>query len=156
VAAAAATILTLYNPPNSGVNAEVLRTVLSFISGTPGAGAFAYNMAWGQLITATPNNGGSSGVLPVSPYSGQVGKCKIFTQTALTSGTVAQTLVRSIISSFAAALTNAATVQNYTDDVRGEIVVPPGGLLTLASPATGTTLVMAASFVWQENPILMS
>lgn len=153
VAAAAATILTLYNPLNSGVNAEILRTYVHYISGTPAAGAIAYNMAWNQNITATPNNAGTSGALPVCPLNGQSGKCKIYTQTALTGGVTAQALTRSITSSFAAALAASTAQQIAVDELRGEIVVPPGGLVSIATPATGTTLILVASFVWQESAI---
>lgn len=153
VAAAAATILTLYNPLNSGVNLELLRTYIHFISGNPGTGAFAYNMAWGQNITATQNNTGVAGAPPVCPLNGQSGKGKIFTQTALTGGTTAQTLTRSITSSFSANIAASSSQQIAVDEVRGEIVIPPGGLISIASPATGTNTVIVASFAWQESLI---
>src|ERR1041384_3537743 len=64
VGAAAASLLSLYNPTGSGINAVVLRTIIGTISGTPGAGCFSYNMAWGQTLTETQNNGGTSGAPP--------------------------------------------------------------------------------------------
>ena len=55
VAAAAATILSLYNPLGSGVNLALIKTGVWFTSGTPAAGMWCYNVAYNQTITATAN-----------------------------------------------------------------------------------------------------
>jgi hypothetical protein len=152
VAAAAATILSLYNPLNSQLDIEVIATKLAFVSGTPAAGAWVYNIAYNQAITAIQNNGGTTGARPVSANGGGSGVGVIYTQTALTGGVGAQVLYRPIGNAlFAGAI--AATTPNlgHTDEVNGEIVLPPGGLLTVASPGTGTTVIVAAGFVWLER-----
>src|SRR5262245_51313223 len=54
-AAAAATVLTLYNPANSRVELEVLKVILYHISGTPGAGSWAHCLSQSAAITAAEN-----------------------------------------------------------------------------------------------------
>jgi hypothetical protein len=151
VAAAAASILSLYNPLGSGVDLHLLASYLSAISGTMPAGAFVYNIAYNQAVTATQNNGGTAGATSVCTYgSGAAGVGRVFTQTALTGSVGAQTLLRPIGASWFAAVLAASTVANFTDAIDGAIVLPPGGLLSIAAPAAGTTVVMVAGFEWME------
>jgi hypothetical protein len=152
VAAAAATILSIYNPLNSGVNAQVLKTWLNFISGTPGAGAFVYNVAYGQNITAIQNNQGSAGLGAMSNLpSGATGAVKTYVQTALTGGVAAQQLMRPMGASlFAAAIAGTTPALNFLDLVDGDLVLPPGALLSIAAPAVGTTVLVVAGIEYQE------
>lgn len=155
VAAAAATIISLYNPLNSGVNVQILKAWLNFISGTPGAGAFVYNVAYGQNITAIQNNLGVAGQGAMSNLpSGQVGVAKTYVQTALTGGVGAQLLLRPFGASlFAAAIAGTTPQLNFLDLVDGDIVLPPGALLSIAAPATGTTVLVVAGIEFQESPL---
>jgi len=157
VGAAAASILSIYNPfagTSANVNAILHRIVLTHISGTPGAGQYlTLDFAYNQVVTATPNNNGTAGLMPVNHLAGgNTGMCQIYTQTALT-GAAAQTFFRHLGAvSFATAL--AATTPNlcYNEVLDGEIVIPPGGLLSIGAAATGTSHVVAASFTWEEVP----
>jgi hypothetical protein len=152
VAAGAASILSLYNPLSSGYYLELLKTFLMLISGTPAAGAFVYNMALNQNITATQNNGNAAGATPQQTFApGASGVGRVFTQTALT-GSGAQMLLRPLgIAPFAGAIAATSTGLIVTDVCDGDIVLPPGGLLSIASPGTGTAQIAAACFVWAEN-----
>lgn len=150
IAAAAASILSLYNPANSGVRASILKVIAQSISGTPGAGGLAYNVipAVGLAITATEN------AVPVasSPSMGR-GRCKGFTQTALTGGSV-HVLYRPIGPvNFAGALAAGAGQLGWLDEVAGEICLEPGTALSIAAAAAGTTHIVAASIVYEEVPI---
>jgi hypothetical protein len=147
-AAAAATVLSLYNPIGSGVNAVVMRGLLGSVSGTPGIGAFQWCVSWGNRVTATANAttrcnliGGSSPV------------CQGFTQTALTGGLVHVNLRPLGVATFAGAI--AATTPGLVgiDPVDGDIIVPPGGILTIADAATGTSHVVYGSISWEEVPV---
>lgn len=154
IAAAAASILTVYNPLNSGVNLEILKAWLNFVSGTPAAGAYVYNYAFAQNITATQNNGGTAGAMPQANIAqGGSSAGRIFTQTALTGGVGAQVLLRPFGASlFAAAIGGTTPQLNFLDLVDGEIVLPPGALLSIAAPGTGTSVIVVAGFTWQEVP----
>jgi len=114
------------------VNAEVLRTIFSLMTGTPAGSMFCYNMAWNQLITAVDNNGGVANAYPLCSLTGTTGKCNVFTQTALTGGRGAQSFLQNLIGTF----TNSNTdPYNIIDEVKGSIIVPPGGLLSIAGSA---------------------
>jgi hypothetical protein len=147
-AAAGATILSLHNPIGSTVNAILCKTVIGNVSGTPGAGAFTYCVAWGARVTAAQN-----AVPRCNLLSGRNPVCYGYTQTALTTGTV-HTVLRPIgIASFAGAIAATTTELAVVENVDGEIVIPPGGILTIASAATGTTHIVYASMTWEEMPV---
>lgn len=144
-AAAAATILSLYNPLGSGINAIMMKTVLGNVSGTPGAGGFAYCSSWANRVTAAQNATPRCNLL-----GGKNPTCQGFTQTALTSGLVHVVLRPIGFTSFAAAVAAANPNLVFTDYLDGEIIVPPGGILTIASAATGTTHIVYAAMTWEE------
>lgn len=147
-AAAAATFLTLYNPPGSGVNLSVLRTKVSYLSGTIEVGTLAYcHHPNTTNITATPNavcknqNVGlaGSGTTPA-------GNARGYAQTALTGGAV------SFEGDQIGALPNVAGT-TITDNVDGAITVPPGAALTIGLPTNGTAMVAAGSILYEEVPL---
>lgn len=144
-AAAAATVLSLYNPMNSGVDLEVLKVFLQHISGTPGAGAWMHCLSYSPAITATEN------AAPACSNGGTDGAAKGFTQTALTGGAV-HTNYRAFGGMFAGAIAATTPGQFQVDDVDGEIILPPGYVLSIAAPAAGTSHVVAASIVFAEVP----
>lgn len=153
-AAAAATVLSVYNPVGSGVTVEILRAFLQHVSGTPGAGAWAWCVSFGSTaVTAVQNNFNVTGATGQQSNGNGAPRAKIFTQTALTGGS-AQLNYRTIMNQFAGAL--AATTPNlsWIDPTDGEIVLPPGSIATLAPPAAGTTHIVAASIVWLEIPFV--
>jgi len=147
VAAAAATILTLYNPPSSGKNLEVIRVYANWLSGTPAAGGLVYNAVCNQNISAAQN------ATPVSNFQFAQGSvAKGFTQTALTGGTTAMVLLRSLpnCTPFAGAVAATSVGINCMDEVEGAIVVQPGCALTVASAGTGTTAIVNAGITYRE------
>lgn len=145
VAAAAATVLSLYNPIGSGVNLALIKTGVWFTSGTPAVGMWCYNVAYNQTITATPN-----AVMGRNLPSGAATSASGFTQTALT-GSGAQTFLRGFGTMFAGAI--AATTPALPWDDASDIVLPPGGVITICSPGTGTSVIVMASIVYQEVAI---
>jgi hypothetical protein len=147
-AAAGATILSVYNPSGSNVNAVFMRCVLGNVSGTPGAGGFTYCTSWGNRITAVQN-----AVPRANLVSGINSVCQGFAQTALTGGFVHVVLRPIGFTSFAAAVAAANPGLVTVDNIDGDIIVPPGGVLTIANAATGTTHIVYASLTWEEVPI---
>ena len=155
VAANKQTVLSVYNPVQSGVIGILHRIVLVNISGTPGAGnGWALEGQYGQTLTTQTNNLATAGLPPTAHYpSASAGQLVCFT--ALATGTTgADVLLRPLpFVSFATAL--AATTPNlsYVEDVNGEIAIPPGAIITIAPPALGTTHVVVASMSWEEVPL---
>ncbi len=146
-AAAAATVLSILNPIDSGVNLEILRGWVMHISGTPGAGAFFWcGTAAGASITAATNATARSTVAGGAKAS----VASVWTQTALTGGTVHTNLRPFPTAQFAGAIAATTPGQVAIDEVRGSIVVAPGGVLTIAPAATGTTHIVVAGIEWAE------
>lgn len=154
-AAAAATVLSVYNPEGSGVDLEILIGWLMHISGTPGAGAWAWcggRAIGGTAITAAQNNGGTAAAGPFGTrIPSGASKAKVFTQTALTGGPLHAVTRPFPSAQFAGAIAATTPNQVVIDDVAGSIIVQPGGVVSLAPPAAGTTHIVAAGMLWQEN-----
>lgn len=149
-AAAAATTLSLLNPLGSGVNFEILRGSISHVSGTPGAGAFAWCSAYqGNVITA----GEATAIKRAQYLSKSGGKAMAWSATALTGGAVHEITRVFPASKFAGAIDVASSNLTEVDDVDGALVVPPGWMITLAPPAAGTSHVVVAQIVYAEVPI---
>lgn len=149
-AAAAAVLLGILNPVGSGVNLEIVRGWLAHISGTPGAGLWAYCIALqNATITAAAN------ATPRNHISGAAGaKAQAYSQTALTGGVVFNTVRPFPSAMFAGALAATTPGQIAMDEVAGDIVVKPGYMVVLAPPAAGTTHVVTAGLTWAEVPAL--
>lgn len=149
-AAAAATILTLHNPMGSGKNLEVIKVYVNHISGTPAAGGIWLAGASNSVISVAQN------ATPVATFigGGTNSVARGYTQTALTGGLV-HTTIRPVAncSPFAGAIAATTVGLNCLDEVEGAIVVPPGGLLSVASSGTGTTHILSASIAYREAPL---
>jgi hypothetical protein len=144
--AAAATFLTLFNPTGSGKNAVILRTIINSLSGTPG-GPFSFAVIPPNAgITAAANLTAINLLTLAAAGSLMRG----YVQTALTGGLV-HVMLRCI--GGPAAIAAGAGVYSVSEETAGDIIVPPGGALSIAIAATGTTHVAAASLIYAELPI---
>jgi hypothetical protein len=149
-AAAAATLLSILNPLGSNNNLEIIEGTISHVSGTPGAGAFAWCMAYqGTAVTA------SEAVAIKRRLDGAEGGtvAKAWSATTLTGSSVHVITKPFPTSKFAGAIDAASSNLSETDLVNGKIVVRPGFMLTLAPPATGTTHIVVASITYAEVDI---
>ncbi len=150
-AAAAATTLTLSNPIGSNVNLKILRGQLVHVSGTTGTGTWSWcgaNAIGATLITATVN-----AVAKNQNIGGAASVAVGYTATALTAGPL-HILARHFPSAnFATALDAATQNKVGIDNVDGALVVPPGYILTLCPPSTGSSHVVAASIIYEEVAI---
>jgi hypothetical protein len=148
-AAGVATVLSLLNPVGSGVTLEILRGWVCYLSGTPGAGCWAWCGATvGTAITAAP-----AGTAGGNTRNAQVpSRGRTWTQTVLT-GAPAHQLVRPFpTASFAAPLAATTDGLCVVDNVDGALVVTPGNLITLAPPAVGTSVVVSVGIMYAEVP----
>lgn len=149
-AAGAATLLSILNPNGSGVNLEIIEGAISHVSGTPGAGAFAWCMAYQSTdVTA------SEAVAIKRCLDGSEASTKALAWSATTlTGSKVHKIVKPFHSSkFAGALDVASSGLTEVERVDGKIVVRPGYMLTLAPPATGTTHIAVVSITYAEVPI---
>jgi hypothetical protein len=139
-------IIGLWNPPNSGIDLVILKQIFDTISGTPG-GPLLWNFCLAPSITATP----TPNVIN-SAYLGSGGRsaAKAFNNVAL-AGAPLQTLLRHAESISAVAATGA-TLEG-TEDLAGDIIIPPGVFAGVAAFAAGTSHVVQASLTWAEIPV---
>jgi hypothetical protein len=137
--------LALYNPWGSGKFASILRVTSVTVSGTPGAGAFSYNVGWNQIISIAGNITARCNLA-----GGKQATCRAISATAMT-GSAACVPLRPIGK---ATFAGAAAVINpdlgFVDILNGEVVLPPGGLFVICIAAAGTTHVVASSITWEE------
>jgi len=148
-AATKKTVLSLYNPGGSGVDVVVLKSWLSDVSGTPGVGAWSWcvSLLNGVAMTATEN------CTPIAVRTGGRGLAKGFSNTALTAGLV-HALVRPFgHAPFGGAIAAAGQDISSIDNTDGDIVCPPGGIISICPPATGTTHIVVAGITYAEIPI---
>jgi hypothetical protein len=149
-AAAAATTLSLLNPVGSGKNLEILKGSIAHVSGIPGAGSFAWCSAFQQ---ATVTAGEANAIKRCQFLSKKQGVALAWSATALTGGAVHEITRVFPASKFAGAIDVVSAGLVEVDDVDGAIVVPPGWMITLAPPATGTTHIVVAQIVYAEVDI---
>jgi hypothetical protein len=148
-AAGAAVLFGVLNPVDSGVVLEVIRGCIGAMSGTPGAGSWAYCMTRQDAkITAGPN------LVPRNVSTGNPGAiAQAYSQVTLT-GSLAFRSVRQFPMWISGAIALTSPGRCVIEEVAGDIQVPPGYMLVLAPPALGTTHVVVASLVWAEVPLL--
>jgi hypothetical protein len=148
--------MPIWNPPNSGVDVELVRVDLAYGSGTAeyaAVGVMARKLdaiATGAIMTAlavtTPFNGYLFRGTSSRVQSSNAGTCTV------TAG-VAGDWVRTIAGINLEAQTGTAhgtLITTYTFD--GTFVAPPGTLIYLAAGRASTAL-YATSVVWREVPL---
>ncbi len=146
-AAAAATLLTLSNPANSGKHFAILKGTIAHISGTAGTGCFSWCIASNttSVLSATPN-----ATAQCTKSGGSASAGLGYTATTMTGGLV-HTITRLFPTAVFATAMDAATQGKVAIDfVDGAITLAPGYLLTIAPAATGSSHVAAVSIEYME------
>lgn len=144
VAAAAATLLSLHNPPSSGKLLSILRVTGDFLSGTVEVGQYCWNFhgassvstAQAAALTRCAYVDGAA-----SPSGGSVAKA--FANEAITGGLVG-------LQGPAIGMWATAGTQRFDQLIDGMIVVPQGCMVTVAAPTNATSTVSAWS-IWYEE-----
>ena len=139
-------IVSVYNPAGSGKNVALLRLQQATTSGTAG-GPLLWN------IIPNPQNISASFGIAYSNFNlAQQGSiARVFNNTALTGSTVGTAFRTAGGLSSAATVTGA--VQTYMEDLQGDLIIPPGTMLALATTAAGTSHVISVYLEWEEIPI---
>jgi hypothetical protein len=153
-------ILGIYNPPTSTFNAVVLQaslsTVINTVTTPVGSGAYVWASSAG-------NTGVSTGLSPWNAKTLQQtgSQVKGFAgATALTGLTNNLTIMAgadfpSITGLTYGTITNTnviysnGAVQNFD----GNLIVPPGGVLSLVNTVSTTTVSVIARLLWEEVPL---
>jgi len=148
IAAAGTPILALYNPLGSGKNLVVIAATAAVFSATASPLDVVLNVVDSQTVTATTN------LTPVNTStlraSGSVALA--FSLVALT-GLTAMKMYRALTAAAGAADATAGMNAPGKDDFAGELIIPPGGVVAVATGAAGTAAQILASLTWAELPV---
>jgi hypothetical protein len=138
--------LTLYNPPNSGVNLAILKVSAGYVSGTLGAGSIVYATC---AQTTTPSTG--TALTPIcTKLGGIVGQGKAFTGSTIST---TPTLIRAAFNIGPMLATSVYQPSLAADVIDGAFIVPPGQCFAVQGVATaGTSPLMIFAIAWEEIP----
>src|SRR3990167_6848869 len=153
--------VALWNPPNSGVIANLVSISAQRASGTTvefAAGLFAAfgvdAVATGSFLTAFP---GAINVAKTEPFNGILGAGERSKVLSTASGTVTATAwaagdhIYSLFHSYAAVGTSTTDGTPWTHDFDGKIQVRPGTFIALAASVASVAL-YATTLMWEEVP----
>ena len=139
--------IALWNPPGSGVNLSIIKTLVGYVSGTLGAGFIGYgfqtNVQSAPTGTALTAQGSFLGVLA------NMGKA-FYTLSAMST----PTLLKPVYSIGAATAALATFPTPCSDLVDGAIIVPQGGLFLMqGNTAAGSSPLLTWGIEWEEIPV---
>lgn len=149
--------MPIWNPPNSGVDVELISVTCERASGTADFGAIGVlgrqllSIATGAIMTAlastTPFNGSLFRGQSSRVFSSNAGTCTV-------SAGAATDWVRTLFSINLEADTGTAHATSGLGTYKfdGSLIVPPGTLVYLAATKASVAL-YASTVVWQERPL---
>lgn len=140
--------LALGNPFGSGKNLTVLAVSVqeTAFPATPAVVLLAYNVVPSSGVVITTNTPATAGLMT----SALVGKS---TSTATTTS-IAKCTVQGFLPALPTGFRYEGTLSTQTpngvfDPVNGQVVIPPGGVVSVQTTAAISAL---ANFVWREDP----
>lgn len=144
----------IWNPPDSGVDVELIKVTVGRASGTSDFGAISLlarqlrAIATGEICTAfantTPKNGYLSAGVNSKVFSSNAGTVTV------SAGVAGDTWVH-LFSHSAEADTTATAVHECTHWFNGTAVIPPGWLVYMVD-TKATTALYAGTTMWKEIP----
>lgn len=135
-----------FNPPDSGVIAEILFVSLMVTSGTP-TGGFVWNYFETNRVSSALTGTIRNGILGLAPAGSRMSplvNVAIVTVPADTTN-----LIQSGVLGGPAAVAAGAGIYSVQDDIGGRIQVPPGVGLGLMQIGASTALVQS-TITWRE------
>lgn len=139
----------LGNPSGSGKNLVLLRIMVSYISGTLGAGTLA-------LLRHATTSGSITAITgtAITPSNMLLASATASVATAVFTATVPATglMIRAIASMGAGLASTALFPSSLVDDVGGEVVIAPGAAVSVQGiAAAGTSPLLSIGAVWAEE-----
>jgi hypothetical protein len=149
--AAGTPLIGLYNPANSGTDLILLDAFVAIRTTGTVAGNIDFNH-WGV------NQGGvavtGANTAPRNLYSfAQTGSVATAMQNVANTGALASALIRPSISLGAVAASAAVIAGVLRDEIKGEIVVPPGTYYAFGASAALTGGSLDVGLLWAELPV---
>jgi hypothetical protein len=137
--------MAIWNPPSSGRNLAILKTNVTFVSGTLGAGSIVYATVLTQ--TTVPTTG--TEIVPQCSLLGfPRGVGRAFTGSTLI---IAPAILKPAYTLGAFVGTTAVPATMEVDETGGEIIVTPGTVFVMQGvAAAGTSPLVMFGVCWEE------
>lgn len=148
--AAGTPLIGLYNPMTSGKDIVLLEVALGIR--TTGTAAVATDTNhWGVVQGATSPTGTQT--QPRNLYNLNAGGSSVYAMAnTANTGALASSLLRPAISIGLTAATAVTNVQRLVDELKGQIVIPPGGYYAFGASVATTAASMDVAAIWAEIP----
>jgi hypothetical protein len=147
--AAGTPLIGLYNPPSSGVDLVMLQARVGLRATGTAAASSALNFYAVQQGATAPTG---TQTAPRNMYSQALTGSQAYAMAnTANTGALASNLIAPSISLQALA-TAAQNVSLLVDDIKGAIIVPPGGYLAYGLVAALTAGSIDSSLIWAEIP----
>lgn len=141
-----------WNPPGSGFNASILRARISVTSGTP-TGPFCFNYFPTQLNVTSAATGTIRSTVLSSQAASQSAMRPMVGVILAVLPADTEALIQSMCIGGPAAIAAGAAINSISEEIAGEIIVPPGVLFGIMQVGASTTLVQS-TLTWEECAIL--
>jgi hypothetical protein len=139
----------IFNPNDSGVNAEILYAIVVTVSGTPAGGFF-----WNYFSGITINNAATGAIRRTKLSSKDSSKIIPEVNVVLTTvGGATNNLLQLAPLGGPAAIAAGAGMYSVVEDVAGKIIVPPGTVFGITGTGAGTTHIVQSAIYFQEVDI---
>jgi len=155
--AASATGLILWNPPNSGKNAVLLRLNIALQSLPAGAAGLVLAGGSQPLIpsstfTALSGTGAYNGTFNAQMSTVGSSGSRSVCQAASAANAIGTIIFRWIPGGPAATVAGSTSFPPFiSEEIAGDLVVPPGNAIALESVTTAITV--GATLIWEEVPV---
>lgn len=148
--AAGTPLIGLYNPSTSGKDLVLLEAVVGIRTTGTAAGAVDFNH-WGVAQGTTAPTGTTSA--PRNLYTlGTGGSSTLAMLNTANTGALASSLLRPSLSLGNVTTTAGVNVGLFRDEIRGELIVPPGGYYAFAAAVALTAASLDIGLIWAEVP----
>lgn len=149
--AAGTPLIGIYNPQTSGKDLVLLEAVVGIRTTGTAAVTVDFNH-WGVAQGTTAVTGTSSA--PRNLYTLQAaGSAAILMLNTANTASLASNLLRPSVSVGLTAATAVTNVQLLRDEIKGEIIIPPGGYYAFGASTTTTAASIDVAVIWAEMPV---
>lgn len=149
--------MPIWNPSNSRVNVELIKTTIAHTTAT-GAGVVVVLMARSGLGTDIATGSEITAFAETDPFNGILGGGNNSQVKSSNAGTITVTagvdaeVVRTLFGQQRPADTGTEEINVADHDFDGTIIVPPGTMVWIAA-SLATTALFVTTVIWKEIPI---
>lgn len=145
-------LVGILNPSTSTFDLVILWGKTTWNGGTAAAGGCVWGVLSPSQTTTITSVGGNGAINAYSLATGG-SRAKTFVNAALTGNTTIATALYDYLGGPSTGALAANSSQNFLDERKGILIVPPGGFAGIFVAAAGTSPIINASMMWMEEAI---